>query len=118
MSARLMGVLIVLMGVALTYWGVWMPLEQARAGAQSITLHGGMKLALLVPMCFVFGVGYVAGGESFHHRMQNTDPGKVRRWGKTSAIGWLLILGSFTASFGLYQWLQHTLRALGYGSAG
>lgn len=67
-----MGVLIVLVGIALTYWGVWMPLEQARAGAESITLHGGMKLALMVPMCFVFGVGYVTGGESFHHRMQNT----------------------------------------------
>ncbi|CAD2256570.1 hypothetical protein QSH46_018060 [Xanthomonas arboricola pv. juglandis] len=118
MSARLMGVLILLVGAAVAYWGVWMPLQQAQAGVASITLPGGIKLALLVPMCVVFGIGYVVGGGSFHQRMQNTDPDKVRRWGKTSGTGWLLLLVSFAAAFALHQWMQNTLRALGYGYAG
>lgn len=50
--------------------------------------------------------------------MQNTDPDKVRRWGKTSGTGWLLLLVSFAAAFALHQWMQNTLRALGYGYAG
>ncbi|MBB4132250.1 hypothetical protein [Xanthomonas sp. 3075] len=118
MSGRLIGVLILLVGAALAYWAVWMPLEQARAGAESITLHGGMKLALVIPMCLLFGIGYAVGGGRFHQSIHNSDPDKVRRWGKTSGIGWLLILVSVAAAFGLYQWLQHTLHGLGYGSAG
>ncbi|KHL56481.1 hypothetical protein [Xanthomonas cannabis] len=118
MSGRLIGVLIILVGAALAYWGVWMPLQQAQAGAASITLHGGIKLALVAPMCVVFGSGYALGGGRFHQAMHNTDPDKVRRWGKTSGFGWLLILISFAAAFGLHQWMQHSLHALGYGSAG
>ncbi|MCC8444228.1 hypothetical protein LN449_17110 [Xanthomonas cannabis] len=118
MSGRLIGVLIILVGAALAYRGVWMPLQQAQAGAASITLHGGIKLALVAPMCVVFGSGYALGGGRFHQAMHNTDPDKVRRWGKTSGFGWLLILISFAAAFGLHQWMQHSLHALGYGSAG
>lgn len=85
MSLRLLGVLLLVGAAVCAYFGVWQPLQQARAGAESITLYGGMKLAFVVPVCTLFGLGYVLGGGRFHLAIQNHDPDKARRWGRTPA---------------------------------
>ncbi len=114
-KARALGVLALLIGGALAYWCVWLPWQQAHAGAASISLS--MKGSMIVPLALIFGLGLLVGGNRFYLAMHN-DPARAQRWGKTSPLGWLLIAASLAAGGGLYYWLQQTLRGLGYFSAG
>jgi hypothetical protein len=74
MKSRLFGVLLLTLGLVCGYFGLWQPLRQAQAGAESITLYGGLKLTWLIPVCVLFGLGCLLGGGRFATAMHNHDP--------------------------------------------
>ena len=111
MKIRLGGLLLILSGLALGYFFIYTPLDEAAQGAKTISTT--MKGAVITPMVLVLGIGILIGGERFTTVISNS-PEKTKRYGKTSLTGWLVLGIAMLSGFGVYYWLENALKAYGY----
>jgi len=100
------GVLAIVAGVALAYWGVLETLEMARNGVPEISYR--MKTAFGVPLILIGGIAYVIGGAKFDTLTHNPENGRFTKWGLLMALPMLGLEGL------LYWWMTQQFEALGY----
>ncbi len=63
---RLGGVLCVLLAGAIVWQGIWLPLQQASLGADSITWMP--RATVVIGLCLVFGVYFLTTGNRYPYR--------------------------------------------------
>jgi hypothetical protein len=102
--ARLGGLGLIALGLALGWFFLLRPLEEASRGAHAV--HYFLKAFLAVPACLIFGAAFLALGERFRYR------DAARR--NFTAVGWLLFGLVALATAGGFWWFQQRFAALGY----
>ncbi|NIJ20974.1 hypothetical protein FHS95_002666 [Sphingomonas naasensis] len=101
---RLGGLLALVLGVAMAWHEIWLPLEAARAHAPEVRYQ--TTIFAIVPLLIVFGLFLLIGGARWPYR-------DVARQTLTPA-GWAL-MAVVAISAGLsWFWLSSTFTALGY----
>ena len=104
LKLRLGGVVCLLVAAAVAWWGVWLPLEEARAGAAEV--RWPLRVVVLVPLAAVFGLFFLIAGARYPYRdaaRQTLTP-----------VGWALFAVIAVAALSSYLWVSTTLSALGY----
>jgi hypothetical protein len=107
MKARLIGLAVVAVGVALAWYFGFKPLEEARAGAQEGSYS--IKMFLVAPMAIVFGLFLLIGGARVADVAM--EPPRTRR---QRLIVWPLFALALAAGGHAWWWLDAQLGALGY----
>jgi uncharacterized membrane protein YidH (DUF202 family) len=109
-TRRLLGALLVLVGLGLAKWQIWDPLHARELGREEVWIHSELLgLAILLP---VLGSIYLTFGERVERWLRSpwmTVDAKQLTWRKTTvimAIG--LVLGA------VYVWVDLQLAAQGY----
>ena len=104
LKLRLGGLVFIAVGVAVGWFFLWLPLQEAQSGAPEVSYE--LKAFILVPLCIIFGVGFVVAGERLQYR--NAQHSNL------TVVGWVLfILGMALGAAG-YFWFQQQFAALGY----
>jgi len=101
---RLGGLLCLAASVGFGWWGIWQPLQAARAHAPEVNYS--LKIFALVPALLVFGLFFLIGGARWQYRNVETK--------QFTAIGWGLMAATLAISGLTFWWLQSTFSALGY----
>jgi hypothetical protein len=109
LKARLFGLLLVGIGVALAWFFGLRPLEAARSGAQHIDFP--IKLFIAAPMAIVFGLVMLVGGPRVAAAV--SGPPRTR---EQHLIVWPLFAVALAAGGLGYWWYDAQLHALGYVS--
>jgi hypothetical protein len=101
---RLGGILGILVGLFFSWWGIWLPLQDAQAGLPVIYFQ--TRAAILVPLAMVFGLFFLLFGDRYPYR-------DIER--KTlTPTGWILFAIVAVAGLGTYFWVETTFSGLGY----
>ena len=101
---RLGGLLCLVIAAAAFWWGIWSPLQQADAGAA--TIRWAPRLMLLVSMCVVFGVFFLATGGRYPYRDAERQT--------FTPVGWVLVSVFAVVSLGGYYGMTVALSSMGY----
>ena len=101
---RLGGALLLAIGAAVAWFALWVPLEEARAGAPEV--RWSLRVAVLVPLCLVFGLFLLAAGDRHPYR-------DVERRTLTP-VGWGLMAAIAVSAFAVWWWMDSTMAGLGY----
>jgi hypothetical protein len=104
MRERLVGTVMLVAGVALSYLSVYQPLEAA--AREDPTVSFSMKGAVLCPLAVVMGAAYLILGN------RATTVFGTRETPKPAV--WVCAVVLALAGFGLYFWLRAALEAKGY----
>lgn len=105
--ARLLGLMLVAVGLGLAWFFGLKPLEEARAGAAEVSYS--MKLFIAAPMAMVFGIFLLVGGASVADVV--TQPPRTKR---QHMIVWPLFAVALAAGGLAWWWFDAQLRVLGY----
>lgn len=106
-GSRLQGLLLLIVGLALGYFSIILPLQQAYSHAPKISLY--FKWAFLSPVLVLLGIlaiiiPSVTADQSFILR----GPKKL------SFAGWILLIVLAIVAFGTYYLLDQQINSLGY----
>lgn len=101
---RLGGLGIMLLGAAVCYLFLLIPLQQAQAGAAEV--HYELRAFALVPLCLVFGAMFLVFGEGFDYRTPDHSNLTAKGWAVFGVIAALSALG--------WWWFDSQFKALGY----
>jgi hypothetical protein len=101
---RLAGLLFSAAGMALGWWGIWLPLQAARAQEPVVRYH--LEIFALVPLMLVFGLFLFIAGDKWAYR----DPARNR----LTPTGWVLFAIIAICAAGSFFWLKSTFAELGY----
>ena len=106
-GSRLQGLLMLIVGLALGYFSIILPLQQAYSHAPKVSLY--FKFAFLSPALVLAGilaiiVPSVTTDQSFILRAPN----------KLSLAGWILVIVLAIVGFGTYYLLDRQIHSLGY----
>ena len=101
---RLGGLLACVLGAALAWHGIWLPLQAAWAHAPEVRYQ--TTIFAIVPFLIVFGLFLLIGGAKWPYR-------DVERQTLTPA-GWALMAVVAISAAGSFFWLTRTFAALGY----
>jgi hypothetical protein len=96
--------LVIAMGLAVLYFFLLMPLQQAQAGAPEI--HYQLRAFALVPLCLVFGLVFLLLGERFEYRTADHKNLTPLGWAAFVVVAVLTALG--------WWWFDSQFTALGY----
>jgi hypothetical protein len=101
-DARLIGVILALVGAGLGYASIYLPLLQADAGSRTVSIKG----AVIVPPSLVFGLAWALfprrAAALLGHRK------------KLTLLGWIFMSVLFVAGIAIEIWLDNMLAARGY----
>lgn len=104
---RLGGLLSIAIGLGVAWFTLWMPLQQARAGAAEISMH--LKAAyVLVPFALVFGLAFLVGGTRTRYRDVTHQPPRL------TPLGWMLMVLALVLAGVCFWYVQAQLATLGY----
>ena len=103
-KARLGGVALIILGLALGWFFVLGPLREAQHGVAEIRYS--LKAFLAVPACLIFGIAFILAGAGLNYR-------DTARQGLTGT-GWLLLALVALATAAGFWWFQQSFAALGY----
>jgi hypothetical protein len=103
MKERLIGLLLVAVGVLLGYLCVYQPLASAARGEPKISIS--LKGAILAPLCLI-GVMYLALGPHATTIMGTRE--------RPKPAAYFIAIGTILLGIGLYIWLRSTLQGYGY----
>ncbi len=106
-GSRLQGLFVLILGLAVGYFSIVRPLQQAYSNAPTLSLS--FKLAFLSPALVLLGilaiiVPSVTTDQSFILRAPN----------KLSFAGWILLIVVAIVAFGTYYLLDRQISSLGY----
>jgi hypothetical protein len=101
---RLGGLAAILIGIAVLYVFLLVPLQQAQAGAPEI--HYQLRAFALVPLCLVFGLMFLIRGEEFDYRTPDHKNLTAAGWTAFAVVVVLTGLG--------WWWFDSQFQALGY----
>jgi hypothetical protein len=101
---RLGGLVTLLLGIAIGWHQIWLPLEAARAHAPEVQYR--TTIFALVPMLLVFGLFLLIAGARWPYR-------DVERQTLTP-VGWALMATVAILAAASYWWLSSSFAALGY----
>jgi predicted acyltransferase len=101
---RLAGLLFFAAGGALGWWGIWLPLQAARAQVPEVRYH--LEIFALVPLTLVFGLFLVIAGDKLPYR----DAARNR----LTPTGWMLFAIIAICAAGSFFWLKSSFAELGY----
>ena len=102
MLGRLLGLLILAIGLGVLYYFLLLPLQQAQAGVAEIRY----SLRAFFPLCVVFGLAFMIGGSNLNYR--NVEAKSL------NPLGWTLF-GLVVVLTGLgWWWFDQQFTALGY----
>ncbi|MCC7055356.1 MAG: hypothetical protein IT355_18935 [Gemmatimonadaceae bacterium] len=101
---RMGGLLLVVLSLAVAWWGIWQPYQAALAHQPDVRFH--LKVFVLVPAAFAFGLFFILFG--------NTMPYRNTAKGTFTIAGWVLMLVVTAVAFGTYSWLKAQFAGLGY----
>lgn len=63
---RLGGVALLAVALGAAWWGVWLPLQSAKAAAPQVTWT--LRIVVLIPLAAVFGLFFLAAGARYPYR--------------------------------------------------
>lgn len=101
---RLGGVLCALVAGAIAWQGIWLPLQQASLGADSITWMP--RATVVIGLCLVFGVYFLTTGNRYPYRDVARQTLTPVGWVLCAAIGIVALAGFFG--------MDMLLRSMGY----
>lgn len=104
LKARLAGLALIGLGLALAWFFVLGPLDEARKGAAEVSYS--LKIFLVVPLCIIFGAAFVVKGSNLSYR-------NVERQSFTPT-GWFLFGLVALATAAGFWWFKEQFTALGY----
>lgn len=102
--ARLGGLAALLIGGAVLYFFLLIPLEQARLGVPNVRYE--LRAFALVPLCLVFGSVFILFGEGFDYRTPDGNNLTPMGWLAFAVVAVLTGLG--------WWWFDTQFTALGY----
>jgi hypothetical protein len=103
---RLGGLLSLAVGAGAAWFFLLMPLQEAQAGAPEVSYQ--LKAFLLVPLCVVFGLGFLFAGSRLQYRTEDHK--------NLTVIGWVLFAIVVVLTGAGYFWFDQQFSALGYVS--
>ncbi|WP_375450572.1 hypothetical protein [uncultured Devosia sp.] len=103
---RLGGVILLLVGLAVGWFFLVGPLQAAQGGAAEVSYS--LRAFIAVPLCLVFGLGFLAMGPALHYRNDAHT--------NLSVTGWVLFAVVALLTAAGYVWFQQQFTALGYVS--
>lgn len=101
---RLGGLLACAIGAGAGWWGIWLPLQAARAHAPEVRYQ--TSIFVLVPLAIVFGLFLLIGGSKWPYRDAERQT--------LTPVGWALLAMVAIASGLSFFWLTSTFAELGY----
>jgi hypothetical protein len=101
---RLAGLLFCAAGVALGWWGIWLPLQAARAQMPEVRYH--LEIFAVVPLTLVFGLFLFIAGDKWAYRNAERQT--------LTPTGWVLFAIIAISAAGSFFWLKSTFAELGY----
>ena len=105
-KARAGGLFFIVGGAVLAYLSIWLPYQQARAGAQTVSLHRtGVALAILFPL---MGIILAAGGATAANHI------KAQTAGRKTRLGWVYVVIIGAIALGVYLIVERKFEAMGY----
>lgn len=107
LKIRLIGVLLLTIGVVLGWHGVLRPLEKAWAGMAQVNYQP--NVFLLVPASLIFGLGFALYGEKLNYRDAERQTLTVLGWLMFAVVALLTAVG--------FWYFKQQLSAVGYQSA-
>lgn len=106
LKIRLMGVVLLAIGMVLGWHGVLRPLEKAWSGVSEVNYQP--NAFLLVPASFIFGLGFALYGERLNYR--NAEKQTL------TALGWVMFAVVALLTAGGFWYFKQQLSAIGYQS--
>lgn len=106
LKIRLMGVLLLAIGIVLGWHGVLRPLEKAWAGVPEVNYQP--NAFLLVPASLIFGLGFALYGERLNYR--NAEKQTL------TALGWVMFAVVALLTAAGFWYFKQQLSAVGYQS--
>ena len=107
LKARLIGLVLLGVGVGFAWFFVWRPLAEAQAGVQRISFP--TKVFFISPLVIVFGFALLIGGAPAYALIGG--PPRTRR---QHLLVWPLFAASLALGGLAYYWYLAQLHALGY----
>ncbi|WP_172122375.1 MULTISPECIES: hypothetical protein [unclassified Devosia] len=101
---RLGGLAAIAIGAAVLYFFLLVPLGQAQSGAPEV--HYQLRAFALVPLCLVFGLVFLLGGERFQYRTADHK--------NLTAAGWIAFAVVVALTAMGWWWFDSQFTALGY----
>jgi hypothetical protein len=101
---RLGGVVMLAAGIALGWWGIWLPLRAAQAHAPVVSYQ--ISIFVAVPVAIIGGLYFILCGARWPYR-------DVERQ-RLTPVGWVLIAAIAIGSAISFYWLKSSFDALGY----
>lgn len=104
LKTRLIGVMLLAIGIGLGWHALLRPMEPAWAGIGEVNYQP--NAFLLVPASLVFGFGFALFGERLNYR--NAEKQTL------TALGWVMFAVVAVLTAGSYWWFKSELAAAGY----
>ena len=101
---RLGGLVLIAVGVAVCWFFLIGPLQQAQAGVPEISYE--LKAFWFVPLCVIFGLGFLVAGARLEYRTADHK--------NFTGVGWIMFIVAAALTVGGYFWFQQQFDALGY----
>lgn len=101
---RLGGLGLIAVGLAVCWFFLVAPLQAAQAGVAEVSYQ--LKAFWFVPLCVLFGLGFLVAGARLHYRTADHK--------NFTAAGWIMFIAAAALSAGGYFWFQQQFDALGY----
>ena len=101
---RLGGLVLVAVGLAVCWFFLVEPLHQAMAGTAEVSYQ--LKAFVLVPLCVMFGLGFLVAGSRLEYRTADHK--------NFTVTGWILFIVAAALTAAGYFWFQQQFDALGY----
>jgi hypothetical protein len=106
-GSRLQGLVILIAGLAIGYFSIIRPLQQAYSKAPEVSLS--FKLAFLSPVLVLLGIlAIIVPSATTDQSFILSGPGKL------SVAGWVLVIVQAIVTFATYYLLDHQIGSLGY----
>jgi hypothetical protein len=107
LKARVIGFVLVGVGVGFAWFFAWRPLAEAQAGVQQVSFP--TKVFIVSPLAIVYGLALLIGGAPVHALI-----GGPPRTRQQHLIVWPLFAAALALGGLAYYWYQGQLHALGY----
>lgn len=104
-KTRLVGAGILVLGLAMAYGAIWLPLEAARA--HNVDLHYSNTTQLIATFLTSIGLSCVVMGSRLYRERNHFSQ-------KLNERAWVVFLASLAASYVVNQWLKLELAKYGY----